>query len=109
MATSGDSPKDTHNDQAASPWVAALNKLQEWDAVWAGQAMKNDDKYLGGRSLAHQVHRIGAGRVECFSHQPKPGRDAPPYPGGHRCRREPPGDLVRSQVRFGHVHSLQQL
>jgi alkylhydroperoxidase/carboxymuconolactone decarboxylase family protein YurZ len=28
------------SDQAASPWVAALDKLREWDTAWAERALK---------------------------------------------------------------------
>ena len=40
MATGEKIAKDTGSGQAASSWVAALNKLREWDGVWAGQAVK---------------------------------------------------------------------
>src|SRR5262249_40008462 len=40
MTTGEETAKDKGSGQAASSWVAALNKLREWDAVWAGQAVK---------------------------------------------------------------------
>ena len=40
MATGEETAKDTGSGQVASPWAAALDKLREWDAVWAGQAVK---------------------------------------------------------------------
>src|SRR5499433_1296824 len=40
MATGEKTAKDPGSNQAASPWLAALNKLREWDADWAGQAVK---------------------------------------------------------------------
>ena len=40
MSNGEDTAKAPGNDETASPWVAALNKLLEWDPVWAGQAMK---------------------------------------------------------------------
>lgn len=39
MATGEETARHTGGDHAASPWVAALNKLQEWDAAWARQAV----------------------------------------------------------------------
>ena len=39
MATGEETAKDTGSGQAASPWAAALDKLREWDPVWAGQAV----------------------------------------------------------------------
>ena len=40
MAAGQDTAKTRGNDEAESPWVAALNKLREWDPVWAGQAVQ---------------------------------------------------------------------
>ena len=40
MATEGETAKAPGSDQTASPWVAALNKLREWDPVWANHAVK---------------------------------------------------------------------
>jgi alkylhydroperoxidase/carboxymuconolactone decarboxylase family protein YurZ len=40
MATEEETAKAPGSDQAASPWVAALSKLREWDPVWAEQAVK---------------------------------------------------------------------
>ena len=40
MAKSEETAKTPGSDQTASSWVAALNKLREWDPVWAGQAIK---------------------------------------------------------------------
>lgn len=40
MSTGEGTTKPPGSDRAASPWVAALNKLREWDPVWAGQAVK---------------------------------------------------------------------
>ena len=40
MAKSEETAKTPGSDQTASSWVAALNKLREWDPVWAGQAVK---------------------------------------------------------------------
>jgi alkylhydroperoxidase/carboxymuconolactone decarboxylase family protein YurZ len=39
MTTVEHTAKDTSSGPAASPWAAALNKLREWDADWAGQAV----------------------------------------------------------------------
>lgn len=109
MAKSEETAKTPGSDQTASPWVAALNKLREWDPVWAGQAVKMTmnpwaDGILPTKFIELVLIGLTASRT-----QPKSGRDAPPYPGGHRGRREPPGDLIRSQVRLRHVHSLRHL
>ena len=40
MATGEETARDAGIGEATSPWVAALNKLREWDFVWAGQAVK---------------------------------------------------------------------
>src|SRR5262245_34364849 len=39
MATREETAIDTGSGPV-SPWAAALNKLREWDAAWAGQAVK---------------------------------------------------------------------
>ncbi len=40
MAKTRETTKTPDSSQTPSPWVAALNKLQEWDPVWADQAVK---------------------------------------------------------------------
>jgi hypothetical protein len=40
MATWEEIAKASPADQLASPWVAALGELREWDPVWAELAVK---------------------------------------------------------------------
>jgi alkylhydroperoxidase/carboxymuconolactone decarboxylase family protein YurZ len=40
MKKQEETTKTLGSDQPASPWAAALNKLREWDPVWAEQAAK---------------------------------------------------------------------
>ena len=40
MTRQEETTKTLGSDQPASPWAAALNKLREWDPVWAEQAVK---------------------------------------------------------------------
>jgi alkylhydroperoxidase/carboxymuconolactone decarboxylase family protein YurZ len=40
MATESTQPKVSANQQPVSPWVAALEKLREWDPAWAESAVK---------------------------------------------------------------------
>jgi len=40
MTTREEGARPPGSDQAASPWVAALNKLREWDSAWAERALK---------------------------------------------------------------------
>jgi alkylhydroperoxidase/carboxymuconolactone decarboxylase family protein YurZ len=40
MATESGQARASANQQAVSPWAAALNKLREWDPAWAEQAVK---------------------------------------------------------------------
>jgi alkylhydroperoxidase/carboxymuconolactone decarboxylase family protein YurZ len=51
MATGEKTAKDTGSGQAASPWLAALNKLREWDADWAGKAVTMTTNPLAGGVL----------------------------------------------------------
>ena len=40
MATGKETAKAPSSDRAASPWVAAMDKLREWDPAWTEQAVK---------------------------------------------------------------------
>jgi alkylhydroperoxidase/carboxymuconolactone decarboxylase family protein YurZ len=40
MPTEHGQAKTSANEQAVSPWETALNKLREWDPVWAEQCMR---------------------------------------------------------------------
>jgi endonuclease/exonuclease/phosphatase family metal-dependent hydrolase len=40
MTKQEETTKTLDRNQPASPWAAALNKLREWDPVWAEQAVK---------------------------------------------------------------------
>jgi len=82
MATREETAKASPTDQPASPWVAALSELREWDPAWAELAVKiTTNPWTDGVLPRKFIELVSFGLN---------GGNAPPHPGGPRGRREPP-------------------
>ena len=109
MATGEETAKPSGSDQAASPWAAALSKLREWDPTWAEQAVKiTTNPWTDGVLPTKFIELVCVGlNVSRTNLNPEGTRH---HIRAAICgRREPSGNLVRSQMRVGHVHSFRQL
>lgn len=68
MTTREEAAKAPGSYQAASPWVAAMDKLREWDPIWTEQAVKmttttSADGILGSKFIELVLIGLNASRT----------------------------------------------
>ena len=90
------------------PLGDGVKSITRMGPILGGAVREDDYESLNGRDFAHQVYRVGQRRVERWPHKPEPRGYAPPHPGCARGGCESSGNLIRSQVRVGNVHSFIQ-